>query len=269
MKKSIKRMLTTALAIAMMVTMIAMPASAYPTDTKTFVLMNEDMSAIYNWMMKDITWGGLNGQENYDNGSQWGSPYGLTTDKKISYTGGVNILAGDWPVLSDKNESHFSRKIFVANPIKKKNDNLTFTYDITTGAHYTTALRTIAFINSNADGPQLFGYDPSTLALGFGGVGNYTFDFPAERIVTLQPLTDYTVTITLAYDETAKCYDLIGNVNGGEGDTEIDTTVTADNYSRAAKSESTKRSRSSRVILESRFFIFLSSTRLFSLMESR
>ena len=200
---------------------------------KDFTLMDQDLSTIKNSMLVDGTSGKLSGQSTYADGTEWGSDWGVRENERIGFNDGFNTLAGKW---DGSKESVFSRKIFARMPIKKLNDDLTFTYDITTGPQYSTKIYTIAFINDEK-GPQLFGYDASTLKLGFGGRGSYAFDFANETLVDLQPNTDYTVTVKLAYDNSAACYDLIGNVKGGTGENAIDTTITVDNYERAKSSE--------------------------------
>ncbi len=240
MKKTMKRFLTAALVMAMVLTMVMVPVSAANTAVtdfdlkKDFTLMDQDLSTIKNSMIVDGTWGKLEEQPTYADGTEWGSNWGIKENERIGFNGGFNTVAGKW---EEGKESVFSRKIFAWMPIKKLNDDLTFTYDITTGTQYRTKIYTIAFINSNKGGPQLFGYDASTLKLGFGGRGDYAFDFADETLVNLQPNTDYTVTVKLAYDKSAACYDLIGNVKGGTGENAIDTTITVDNYNRALSSE--------------------------------
>ena len=240
MKKTMKRFLTAALVMAMVLTMVMVPVSAANTAVtdfdlkKDFTLMDQDLSTIKNSMIVDGTWGKLSEQPTYADGTEWGSDWGIKENERIGFNGGFNTVAGTW---EEGKESVFSRKIFARMPIKKLNDDLTFTYDITTGPQYPTQIYTIAFINSNEGGPQLFGYNANTLQLGFGGRGNYAFDFANETLVDLQPNTDYTVTVKLAYDKSAACYDLIGNVKGGTGGNAIDTTITVDNYDRALSSE--------------------------------
>ena len=232
MKKTMKRFLTAALVMAMVLTMVMVPVSAANTVTETVVLMDQDLSTIKNSMIVNGTWGQLEGQPTYADGTEWGSDWGAEENARIGFNGGFNTLAGTW---EEGKESVFSRKIFARMPIKKLNDDLTFTYDITTGPQYRTKIYTIAFINDEK-GPQLFGYDASTLKLGFGGYADYSFGFADETLVDLQPNTDYTVTVKLAYDKSAACYDLIGNVKGGTGEYAIDTTIIVDNYERAKSS---------------------------------
>ena len=230
MKKSIKRMLTTALAIAMMVTMIAIPVSAYPTDTKTFVLMNDDMSSAINRYHDDKTEANAS-WANFYAGKQWSQPWDNTPASFAVDNGDVAFYAN----AATRTNDQAIKGVFRAAPVvgDAKVSSVTMTYDVKTGSRTTNPVDIYTTIDTGAGDYRyvhdsnddiISRYNSSTGQFFHGGWHNYN--------VTLSENTEYKIEYKFNYDGGKKNHmlsivitDKAGNTSITKGEEQVETAT--------------------------------------------
>lgn len=246
MKKTVKRFLSAALALTMIIGVFAMQASAHPEDTKTFVLMDDDMDNIETKYFDhastngNLAWGGgsTTDEKLYNGGEVWANTWGIPSGTFSYDNGGMTIstVAG-----TNAGEQTMTKYAFKKYPAESKTD-VRITYDIQTGSKVVNSTEEGATQTESAynivglmSGQNLFRYDSNSLILYYGGTGEY--DWPWDETKTqLAENSDYTLVFDLVYDEKNDCYDLTGTAKDSEGNTVRSATV--DNWMPSALTDS-------------------------------
>ena len=203
--KTMKKLLSVALAFAMVAGIAVLPTYARPTDTKTFTLMDNDMTAnVVGWVNKDTA------SDSYDSGNGWGYLFAPTGySPYITVEDGSHVISSN-PSNTSYGEVTIFNKMLTLNPPYQKS-SLRFTYDITTGNKLTTQVIQIRskigvysdFNYKNDNTAQVFSYNAAECAVVY-------YDDGQRRTIQLEENTDYTVVADIIYNGTN--YDLTVSV---------------------------------------------------------
>ena len=205
-----KKVLSVALALTMIISVFAMQASAHPTDTKTFVLMDDDMSGI-------IT-GWADGDDAYNAGTRWGYRWDLPTTQ-ISVTDG-NTVIKSYTAKNAGEETVITKKLFTATPVRTSTSRIAFTQDVKTGARSTEGVTIYNRVYNGTENYEMSAYNTKTGTFTHMGYNGKTF--------TLSENTEYTIVYAFAYDPVLKNHKLTITITDKAGSASITDATLAE-----------------------------------------
>jgi len=198
--KIMKKMLSVALILTMVIGVSVVSVSAGPTDTKTYVLMDNDMtSSVIPYVNND------NASASYNNGIAWGYLYAKDGyEPYVTVSNGAHVITSN-PSGTSYGEVTIYNQMLTLKPAYTKS-NLKFTYDITTGNKLSgqkilihNKIGCYSGYSYGSNTATLFTYYADECAIVY-------YEDSTKRSIPLEENTNYTVIADVVYNGTK--YDL-------------------------------------------------------------